>query len=315
MGKLQDIKKKIYKKIAGGIYYYSALGKLNFISDKTLMKILWKLKIGTKLDLKNPKGFNEKLQWLKLYDHRDIYTKIVDKVLVRDFVKDIIGEEYLVELLGVWDSADDIDFDELPNEFVLKCNHNSGGAMCVCDDKSKLDIDKVRAKLNDSLKINYYDKGREWPYKNVKPKILCEKLLVDHDPNNTSDTLIDYKFHCFNGKPLFLYACVDGVANGEKGDSKLSFYDLEWKPAPFYRSDHLPLPFDAKKPEKFDEMVEIAKKLSAGFPFVRIDLYYVDGKIYFSEMTLFPGAGFGLFSPEEWERKLGDEIILPDKTE
>ncbi len=288
-------------------------GLLRKMSDKSFLKLMWWVETGKSLNLKNPKGFNEKLQWLKLYDHRPEYTRYADKILVREFVKNTIGEEHLVPLIGTWNRAEEIDFDSLPNQFVLKCNHNSGGGMCICTDKAKLDIQTVRKKLNTSLRKNtYYDK-REWPYKNIQPKILCEQFVVDHDPQNTSGTLIDYKFHCFNGEPKFLYIGTDDISEGVKGEAKLSFLDLDWKTPPFYRSDHKPISINVEKPECFDEMINIAKKLSKGIPFVRVDLYWVNGKILFSEMTFYPGGGNGYFSPKEWEYKLGDWITLPPK--
>ena len=224
-----------------------------------------------------------------------------------------IGEEYLVPLLGVWDDPDDIDFDSLPDQFVLKCNHNAGEGMVVCKDKSNLDIPKAKEGLRHALAKNHYNYEREWPYKNVQPRIIGEEFIVDQDPDNTAGTLIDYKFHCFNGEPKFLYVGVDDISEGKKGELRLSFFDLDWNTPPFYRTDHKPLPLAVKKPEKFDEMVEIAGKLSKGIPFVRVDLYYVNQKILFSELTFYPGAGLGFFSPEEWEMKLGDWVKLPKR--
>jgi len=297
------------------IYYLNSLGWLNNLSDRKWVELIWWSKTGKKLDLDNPRSFNEKIQWLMVYDHRPEYTKLVDKYLVRNYVEDTVGSKYLVPLLGVWDSPDEINFDLLPNQFVLKCNHNSGEGMCVCRTKEKIDIPTVKKKLRHALSKNYYYGGREWSYKNVHPRILCEQFIVDNDPNNTAGTLIDYKFYCFNGEPKFLYVGVDDISSGTKGDAKLSFVDLDWKTPPFYRTDHEPIPVDVEKPERFDEMIKIAKDLSKGFPFVRVDLYWVNEKIYFSEMTFYPGAGYGFFSPEEWEKRLGDWIILPTKTE
>ena len=289
-------------------------GILRILPDRPFLKLMWWVETGSRLNLKNPKGFNEKLQWLKLYDRRPEYTRYTDKILVRDFVRDTIGEEHLVPLIGIWDSPEEIDFDSLPDQFVLKCNHNSGGGMCICTDKSKLDVQNIKNKLKASLHKNIFFDKREWPYKNIVPRILCEQFMVDHDPQNTSGTLIDYKFHCFNGEPKFLYVGTDDISSGTKGELKLSFFDLDWKISPFYRSDHKPIAIDVEKPKCFDEMIDIARKLSKGIPFVRVDLYWVNGQILFSEMTFFPGGGNGYFSPEEWENRLGDWIVLPGKS-
>lgn len=313
MRRIINVLKKVARNPRLVIRYLNALGMLNFLSDKTCLMLLWWAETGTRLNLNNPIGFNEKLQWLKVYDHRPEYTKYVDKVLVRDYVKETIGEKYLVPIIGVFDNPEQIDFNLLPEKFVIKCNHNSGGGMCVCTDKSTINTKIIRDKLNKELRKNFYYENREWPYKNVVPKLLCEEFIIDKNPMNTSGTLIDYKFHCFNGEPKFLYVGTDDISSGTKGELKLSFLDLNWETPPFYRSDHEPIQTEIKKPDCLDEMIEIARKLSKGIPFVRVDLYWVNNQILFSEMTFFPGGGFGFFSPEEWEIKLGEWISLPKK--
>lgn len=313
MGRIINVLKKVAKNPRSVIRYLNASGMLNFLSDKTCLRLLWWAETGTRLNLNNPIGFNEKLQWLKVYDHRPEYTKYVDKVLVRDYVKKTIGEKYLVPIIGVFDHPEQIDFNLLPEKFVIKCNHNSGGGMCVCTDKSTINTKMIRDKLNKELRKNFYYENREWPYKNVVPKLLCEEFIIDKNPMNTSGTLIDYKFHCFNGEPKFLYVGTDDISSGTKGELKLSFLDLNWETPPFYRSDHEPIQTEIKKPDCLDEMIDIARKLSKGIPFVRVDLYWVNNQILFSEMTFFPGGGYGFFSPEEWEIKLGEWISLPGK--
>lgn len=293
--------------------YFDSWGLLKSVKDEKWAKIMWKARTGKTLNLEKPKGFNEKLQWLMLYNHRPEYTTMVDKLKVRDYIADTIGEQYLIPLIGVWENAKDIDFSLLPNEFVLKCNNNSGRGMCVCKDKNKLDFNAIRSELNRALGENYYNINREWPYKNIEPRIICEKYMVDSDPTNTTGTLIDYKFYCFDGEPRFLYVGIDDVSAGKKGELKLSFFDMEWKTTQFYREDHKPIPLKVKKPSTFDEMASIARILSKDIPFVRVDLYSIDDRVYFSELTFFPGAGFGLFSPPEWEEKLGNMIVLPQK--
>ncbi len=314
MSRLINAAKRLINNPRMAIRYLNTMGFLNFLSDRACCKLQWWAETGSRLNLDHPTGFNEKLQWLKVYDHRPEYTLYVDKVLVRDYVKTVIGEKYLVPLIGVYDNPDQIDFDLLPDKFVIKCNHNSGGGMCVCSDKASLDIQSTKNKLKKELKKNFYYENREWPYKNIVPKLMCEEYIIDKSPKNTSGTLIDYKFYCFNGEPKFLYVGTDDISNGTKGELNLSFFDFDWNLSPFYRSDHKPLQIDVEKPECLDEMIEISGKLSKGFPFVRVDLYWVNNQILFSELTFFPGGGYGLFNPEEWENRIGSWITLPEKT-
>jgi hypothetical protein len=272
---------------------------------------MWKIQTGKRIHLREPKGFNEKIQWLKLYHRNPNYTLMVDKFSVRKFVADRVGEKYLVPLLGVWENADDIDFEQLPNQFVLKCNHNSGGGMCICRDKSQLDIVKVKKEINAALRKNYYYEEREWAYKNVHPRVIAEKYMVNTLIDNTKYSHEDFKFYCFNGEPKFFYVGMEDTSNGSKVKLMLSFFDLEFRPTEFGRSDCEPIPFDVKKPACFEEMLGIARRLSADIPFVRIDLFIANNQVYFGEMTLCPGGGFGFFKPEEWEEKIGDWLELP----
>lgn len=270
--------------------------------EKVYLKLKYRLIMGKKLDLKNPKSFNEKLQWLKLYNRKDEYTVMADKYAVRKYIAEKIGEEYLVPLLGVWDRADDIDFDKLPDKFVLKCNHNSGLGMCICKDKSKLDTEKVRKELNKGLNQDYYLPNLEWPYKNVSRKIVGEKYMADRNGKFT-----DYKFMCFNGYVPCVMVCVDR----DIGDTKFYFYDKEWNLLRYNEKSlkkysNLTLP----KPSCIDKMFEIAECLSAGLPFARIDLYECDGKIYFGEITFFPDGGFDANITTEAEQRFGDLIDL-----
>ena len=277
-------------------------GLTNILSDKCYLKMAFKATFGRKLNLKEPKTFNEKLQWLKLYDRKAEYTTYVDKYKVREYIAEKLGEEYLIPLLGVWDNPDDIDFDALPDQFVLKCNHNSGTGMCICTDKSKLNITKVKKELKKGLKENYYFRGREWPYKNVERKITCEKFLKSGEGG-----LIDYKFYCFNGEPKFLYVS-QGLDN--HATANISFLTMDWQFADFKRNDYNVFNELPKKPKNFDKMVEIAKILSKDVPFLRVDLYEVNDKVYFSELTFFPGSGFTKLEPEEWDYKFGSWIDL-----
>ena len=255
-------------------------------SDERYLKIKYYLKMGKKLNLDNPQTFNEKLQWLKLYNRKDEYTMMADKYAVRQYIAEKLGEEYLIPLLGVWDNAEDIDFDALPEQFVLKCTHNSGKGMCICKDKSKLDIDKVRKELNEGLKEEYFYSGREWCYKNIKPRIIAEKYMAD---DKLSEGLSDYKFMCFNGMAESVMVCLER----HTGDTKFYFFNEEWELLRYnIRGINAPEDFMLQKPEKIDEMFELARLLSTNLPFVRVDLYCSYGKVYFGELTFFPDSGF-----------------------
>jgi len=274
------------------------------LPDKVYLEIMYEKIMKTKLDLKNPKTFNEKLQWLKLYDRRPEYTKMVDKYEVKQYIKEKIGEEYVIPTLGVWDKFEDIDFDSLSKQFVLKTTHDSGSVI-VCRNKDTLDIDSARQKINASLKNKFFYYGREWPYKNVKPRIIHEKYIEN------ADGLIDYKFYCFNGEPKFLY-----VSQGleDHSTAKISFLTLDWEFAPFKRDDYESFSSLPQKPACFEKMIEISKILSEGHPFLRVDLYDIDGHVYFSELTFSPCSGFMHFQPAEWDRKVGDYLTLPAKS-
>ncbi|WP_106460393.1 ATP-grasp fold amidoligase family protein [Anaerococcus sp. Marseille-P3915] len=284
--------------------------KLGILSDTDDAKFLVKLfdaSMGYGLNLYNPTTFNEKLQWLKLYNRRPEYTIMVDKYKVRDYISEKIGDEYLIPLIGVWDNPDDIDFDSLPNQFVLKCNHNSGLGMCICKDKSKLDIKKVKRNLRKGLKQDYYLLGREWPYKDVPRKIIAEKYMTDE----TGTNLKDYKFYCFDGKAKVVGIYQDRNTNKETtGD----FFDMDfnWLGFTFNMPNAKIIP---SKPDHFEKMKEIAEILSEGIPHVRVDLYLSNDKIYFGELTFFDGSGFDKIEPFEWDVKLGSWINLPAKTQ
>lgn len=297
--------KKIFKVIKHPSLILLKLDKMNLIrlSDKKFLELRFLSEMGSKLNLDNPQTFNEKLQWLKLYDRNPKYTQMVDKYEVREYIKDKIGEEYLIPLLGVYDKFEDIDFDKLPKQFVIKCNHDSGG-LIICKDKSKLNIEEARKKINKSLKRNYYYSGREWPYKNVKPKIIIEKYMEDKEAKE----LIDYKFMCFNGEPKFVFTCTERYNSG----LKVTFFDMKWKKMPFIR--HYPSSNkNIKKPVNYDRMFNFSKTLSKSIPFVRVDWYEINGKLYFGELTFYPGSGFEEFEPNEWDKKIGDTLILPKK--
>lgn len=292
--------KKVIKKPSLIILKLMNTRIFNLCPDKLYIKLKYRLIMGKKLDLVNPKTYNEKLQWLKLYDRNPLYSKLVDKYEVRKYIKQKIGEEYLIPLIEIYDSFDEIDFNKLPEKFVLKCTHDSGSVV-VCNDKNLIEINEIEKNIKKALGINFYYYGREWPYKNVKPRIVCEKML--------DSKIIDYKIFCFNGKPKFLY-----VGQGLVSDHslKIDFYDLEWNVMDFKRSDYDSFEKKLDKPVRFDEMIKIAEELSENIPFVRIDLYEVDSKIYFSEFTFTPAGGYLPFEPIEYDKKIGELLQLPE---
>ena len=269
------------------------------MDDKEYLKILYEIVMGKRLELDNPQTFNEKLQWLKLYDRNDEYTKMVDKYEVKKYVEDKIGKQYIIPTLGVWDRFEDIDFDKLPNKFVLKYTHDSGGVV-ICKDKNLFDRKLAQKKINKNLKEKFFWQSREWPYKNVKPRIIAEEFLE----NKSKEEIVDYKYYCFDGKPKVLDVC----SNRSKKLNE-SYFDCDWNKIDVTeggseRDDNL------KKPENLELMNEIAAKLSTGIPTARIDLYNIDGKIYFSEITLYSAGGFEKFTPEEFDLKLGKYIDI-----
>ena len=251
-------------------------------------------------DLKNPKTYNEKLQWLKLNDKHDEYTRLVDKYEAKEYVRNILGDDAIIPTLGVWDKFEDIDFSKLPNQFVMKTTHDSGGVVVVRD-KSTMNMKAARRKLNKSLRHNFFYEHREYPYKNVKPRIIAEKFMVDE----SGTELKDYKFFCFDGEVKFLF-----VATDRPYDTRFDFFDTDFNHLPF-RQGHPWATKEIKKPEGFDEMKRIASILSKGFPHVRVDLYDINGKIYFGELTFFHFSGNVPFEPDEWDYKIGEMLKLP----
>lgn len=288
----------------------SKLKKLaRFIPDKMYLKMKFRIQMGEKLNLKDPKTLNAKLQWLKLYNRNPQYTMMVDKYEVRDYVAKVLGQEYLIPLLGVWEDPEQIDFDALPEQFVLKCTHNSGLGMYICKDKTKMDVQKVKNNLRKGLAQNYYLSEREWPYKNVKPRIVAEKFMTDY-PGATEFT--DYKFFCFGDYVDCVMCCYDR----NTGNVKFHFFEEDWTFKRYTIEDgDLPEDFTKPKPANMDEMFAVARKLAkeVDAPFVRVDLYNSDGQIYFGELTFFPDSGFDNTITPESDRYFGDLIKLPAK--
>ncbi len=287
-------------------YRFFALASRGFydsMSDEEYLKRAYKYRMGRDLDLENPRTLTEKLNWLKVYDHNPEYTIMADKYAVKKFVADKIGAEHVIPLLGVYDSFDEIDFDALPEQFVLKCTHDSGG-FAICRDKSRFDIKRARKILSRSLKRTYGVSNREWSYKNVPHKIIAEKYMQDGDNPN----LPVYKIFTFNGVPKLIQAIQDDKTPYETID----YFDTNWQRLKLRQNfPNSKIPYE--KPKCFDEMLEIAAKLSAGIPHVRVDLYQIDGKVYFSEFTFYSDAGFVGFEPPEWDEILGSWLQLPKK--
>lgn len=273
------------------------------IGDRKYLKMIFPLFNGYKLNLEKPITYNEKLQWLKLNYRKPIMTKMVDKYEAKNIVSQMVGDEYVIKNYGVWDKFDDIDFNTLPNKFVLKTTHDQGGVV-ICTDKASFDFKKGRKKLTKHLKKNHYYLSREWPYKNVKPRIIAEEYLKDL----SSEGLKDYKFYCFNGKVKVLYIASDRQS---EQSLKFDFFDENYK--------YLDITIEGvphangmiPKPENFEEMIDFAEKLSKNFPHVRIDLYSINGKIYFGEFTFYSGGGFRTFTPQIWDYKFGEWLNLP----
>lgn len=272
-----------------------------WIPDKLYLHIIYSLHTGKKMHLNPPITFNEKLQWLKLYDRKPLYTQLVDKSLVKDYVAKLIGDEYIIPTLGIWNNPEEIDYDILPEKFVLKTTHDGGGEGVILCDKSCLDVESIKRKLHKSLKRNIYKSLREWPYKDIKPRIMAEAFIQPSGDN--ADRLKDYKFFCFNGVPKFCQ-----VKNHSDGKDCIDLFDMKWNLLPFTGLN--PAQLHAKetpmKPQNFEKMVILVKKLCNIAVFERVDFYNVGGKIYFGEITFYPVSGMGKFTPDSYDEIVGN---------
>lgn len=277
-----------------------------WLPDRQYISLLFHLRMGRRLNLKTPQCYSDKLQWLKLYDRRPEYTEMVDKYAVKEYVAGIVGDEYIIPTLGIWNNPDEIEWDKLPNSFVLKTTHGGGNTgVVICKDKSTLDKEKTIALLKKSIKQDIYKTLREWPYKGVPKRIIAEKLI---EPELGSNDIPDYKFFCFDGVVKALFIGTDRSS----GDVKFDYFDSDF--------NHLDLiqvhPMSGKsfeKPKKFEEMKDVASKLSKGIPHVRVDLYNVNGQIYFGELTFYHHGGVTPFHPDSWDYKFGSWLVLPNK--
>ena len=275
----------------------------NYIPDKIYLFLMYYILVKKRLNINNPKTFNEKLQWLKLNDRKNIYTKMVDKYEAKKYVTDLIGDEYIIPTIGVYNNFNEINFNNLPNQFVIKCTHDSGSTI-VCKDKTKFDIKNAKKKISKALKYNYYYSVREWPYKNIKPRIIIESFMDD----GVNSQLVDYKLQCFWGKVDNILVCVD---RDKETGVKYHYFDTNWKylkycPYPGINEKNI----NISKPKQLDKMIKIAERLSAGIPEVRIDLYIIHGKIYFGELTCTPAAGIADHYSEEGNIHLGKLINI-----
>ena len=284
----------------------SQKGIFKYMPDEKFLKIMYRARMYKKLNFNNPETFSEKLQWLKLYDRKDIYTTMVDKYEAKKYIADKVGEEYIIPNIGIWDDFNEIDFTKLPNKFVLKVTHDSGGVL-ICKNKKEFNVQEARKKINKSLKSNYYYRSREWPYKNVKPRIIAEVYMED----NTDKQLLDYKVLCFDGVAKCSFVCSN--RNSEKG-LNVDFYDINWNHMPFERkyknSENI-----IKKPINYNKMIEIAERISENISFLRVDFYEIHGKLYIGELTFYPGSGMEEFRPEKYDKLFGDWLDLPTKKE
>ncbi len=284
-------------------------GITNFFNDEAYLKLTYKINFGKRLNLENPTSFNEKLQWLKLYDKNEKYINMVDKILVKNYVSDKLGKNIIIPTLGIYDKFEDIDFKSLPNKFVIKCNHDSG-SIVICKDKNNFNVNKAKKIITKKLKYKSFYWGREWPYKNVKPKIIIEKYMED----KKYSTMRDYKFFCFNGEPKIMYIS-EGLEN--HNTASMSFFDMDFKLINCKRKDYKLLDYTPEKPKTFEKMKEFASILSKDIPHVRVDFYEIDGKLYFGELTFFTCSGLIPFESEEWNKILGSwiDLSLVDKNE
>ena len=283
----------------------AAKGWLNWVPDSLYLKVLYRVIMGRKLNLKNPKEYNEKLQWLKLNDRKPEYSTMVDKYEVREYIEDLLGDKYLIPCLGIYDSVDDIDIDALPDRFVLKCTHDSGSVE-ICKDKSSFDIEGARHRLSQAMKRNYYATYREWPYKYVKPRIIAEGYL-----EGDGGDLKDYKVMCFNGEAKIIEVHENRFVEGKVHTQ--TFYDREWNIVPLTQIETVTVDRPGERPRQLDEILRLSELIAKNMYHARIDWYIEGDKIYFGEITFFDGSGFESFSTPEMERMLGDMINLPEK--
>lgn len=291
---------RMFRKI---ILFLVAKGIFDFLEDEPYLKLVYWAELDKKLNLVSPNTFNEKLNWKKINDRKKNYTTMADKFEVKKYVSDRVGEQYLIPVYGIWNTFDEIDFAALPNEFVLKTTHDSGGVV-ICTNKAEFDLNQARKIINQHLKRNYFKWRREWPYKDIQPRIIAEKFVKDDNFEN----LPVYKFFCFHGVPKI----VQSIQNDKQSNETIDYFDMEWNLLDLkqnFPNSKEPL----EKPRKLEEMVELAATLSKDMDFIRVDLYIINEEIKFSEFTFYSDAGINAFTPESWDDTLGSWLSLPDK--
>lgn len=303
--------KRVFKNLVsnrGKLFDSLIVNFLKFLPDKVYLSLRFRAQMGYWMNWASPTTFSEKIQWLKIYNRKPIYTIMVDKYSVKDYVGKLIGNEYIIPTIGLWDTPEAIEWEQLPNSFVLKTTHGGGSVgVIICRDKTQIDKESASQILNSSLKSDIYHSYREWPYKNVPRKIIAEKFMSSLNIEESAG-LTDYKFYCFNGEPKYCQVIRD-----RNTKETIDFYDMNWQHQDFVglnpnvHNGTNPVP----RPMRLKEMIEICRKLSTNIPFLRVDLYDIDGKVYFGEMTFYPASGFGQFRPIEWQNILGDMIELP----
>lgn len=276
-----------------------------WLPDKAYLKLLFRLRMGRRLNLDSPQTFSEKLQWLKLNDRNPEYIKMVDKFEVKDYVAKVLGNDFIIPTLGVWDKPEDIEWDALPVKFVLKTTHGGGSSgVIICKDKASFNRSNAIKRLKNSLRQDIYRTLKEWPYKSVKKRIIAEKYI---EPNSATKDLPDYKFFCFNGQPKLCQ-----VISGRETKKSIDFFDFKWEHQPFHEPKNYPFAeIEPSKPDALEKMWHAATKLAKDKPFSRIDFYEVGGSVYFGEITFFPTSGMGGFSPDDYDTLLGRMLTLP----
>ncbi|AOZ95498.1 ATP-grasp fold amidoligase family protein [Butyrivibrio hungatei] len=282
-------------------------GLYNKMNDEEYIKKLWRAYYKAEINLETPTTLCEKLQWLKLYYRKPIFTTMVDKYEAKKYVEEKMGnDDSIIPTLAVWDNVEDIDMNELPEKFILKATHNSGG-LVICQNKDDFDLKKAQKKLSKILSRNFFYIGREWPYKNVKPRIIAEPLIEELGKKDS----IEYKITCFNGKVAFITICT-GIAHSDYELRKNDHFDKDFNKLDWY-VNYKPAEVTPKKPAQWEEMIYYAEKLAEDIPYLRVDVYLIDGKIKFGEMTFYTWGGFMKFQPKEWDKKLGEMLILPSE--
>lgn len=276
-------------------------GLFNWIPDEPYLKFVYRCQLNKKLNLDPPQTFNEKLQWLKLHDHKDYYHKVVDKAEIKELVSKHIGSNYIIPTIGVWDTVEEVPFENLPDQFVIKCTHDSGSVI-VCRNKDKLNVEEVKRRLLDRLKRSTYWFGREWPYKDLKPRIIVEELLGEG-----IEPLTDFKVLCFNGSPKLIEVHIGRGTLQHTQD----FYTTSWERTSIVQTCEPMAKEPMEVPQCLNQMLEFSRILSKDFIHIRVDWYIVEGKLYFGELTFYDGSGFAEFIDEKWDLMLGKWIQLP----